>query len=138
MPGTNYGSGNETTRSADQAAEVAKKAKESISDAAKTMKTKTEEFGRVAMNKLEDNRISAAGALHDTAGSIHENAGRLPNGPDMAHSAAEKVDAVAGYVDRHDTKQMMADVEGVVKRNPMPALLIAGAVGFLIGRTIRH
>ena len=138
MPETNYGYETETTKLAEQAAEVAKKAKESVSEAAKTMKSKTDEFGRTAVNKLEDQRRSAAGALHETASSLHENAGRLPNGPDMANSAAEKVDAVAGYLDRHDTKQMVADLEGVVKKNPLPALLIAGAVGFLIGRTIRN
>jgi len=30
-----------------------------------------------------------------------------------------------------------ADVEAIVKRNPGPSLLIAGALGFLIGRTLR-
>jgi hypothetical protein len=32
---------------------------------------------------------------------------------------------------------MMADVETVVRRNPGPSLLVAGALGFLIGRAFR-
>ncbi len=134
MPDTNY----ETTNLADQAADITKQAKDTITDTAKTVKDKTQEFGRAAVNKIEENRVSAAGALHSAATSLHENASKLPNGPDLAHSAAEKVDAVSGYLQGHDTKQMMADVEAAVKNNPMPSLLIAGALGFLLGRTLRN
>jgi ElaB/YqjD/DUF883 family membrane-anchored ribosome-binding protein len=137
MPDTNYGYENETSHLADQASEITKQAKDTITDTAKTVKDKTQEFGRAALNKIEENRVSAAGALHSAATSLHENASKLPNGPDLAHSAAERVDAVSGYLQGHDTKQMMADVEAVVKKNPMPSLLIAGALGFLIGRTLR-
>ena len=138
MPDTNYRFENEKNQIADQASELAKQAKDSLTDTAKTVKDRTQEFGRAAVNKIEENRVSAAGALHSAATSLHENASKLPNGPDLAHSAAEKVDAVSGYLQGHDTKQMMADVEAVVKKNPMPSLLIAGALGFLVGRTLRN
>jgi len=128
---------NEATQLGDEAAEMARKAKESLSDAAKTVKDKTQEFGRDAMNKIEENRVSAAGALHNAASSMHQKADKLPNGPDLAHSAADRVEAVASYLQGHDTKQMMADVETVVRRNPGPSLLVAGALGFLIGRAFR-
>ena len=137
MPETKYGYENETNQLADQASDIAKKAKDSMADTAKTVKEKTQEFGRAAVDKIEENRVSAAGALHDAASGLRDNAGKLPNMPDMAHSAAEKVDAVAGYLQGHDTKQMMADVEKIVKKNPGPSLLVAAAVGFLIGRALR-
>jgi ElaB/YqjD/DUF883 family membrane-anchored ribosome-binding protein len=138
MPETTYSYENETDQLVDQASEMAKRAKDSISDASKTVKDKTQEFGRAAVNKIEENRLSAAGSLHDAASSLHDNAAKLPSGPDMAHSAAEKVDAVAGYLQDHDTKQMMAEMAAIVKKNPGPSLLVAGAVGFLIGRALRN
>ncbi|MEO8050327.1 MAG: hypothetical protein ABI833_07915 [Acidobacteriota bacterium] len=139
MPDTTYGyRENEIGQLGDEASNMARKAKESIADTATTVKDKTQEFGRDAMNKIEDNRVSAAGALHNAASSLHQNAEKLPNVPDMAHSAADKVEAVASYLQDHDTKQIMADVETVVKRNPGPSLLIAGALGFLIGRAFRN
>ncbi len=128
---------NEATQVGEEASDMARRAKESVSDAAKTMKDKTQEFGRDAMNKIEENRVSAAGALHNAASTMHKNADKLPNGPDLAHSAADRVEAVASYLQGHDTKQMMADVETVVRRNPGPSLLVAGALGFLIGRAFR-
>jgi ElaB/YqjD/DUF883 family membrane-anchored ribosome-binding protein len=139
MPDTTYGhQENETSQLGEEASNLARKAQDSIADTAKTMKDKTEEFGREAMNKIEENRVSAAGALHNAASSLHQNAEKLPNGPNMAHSAADKVDAIAGYLQTHDTKQMITDVETLVKRNPGPALLVAGAFGFLLGRALRN
>jgi len=138
MPDMTYGyKENESTQLGDESSDMARKAKESLSDAAKTVKDKTQEFGRDAMNKIEDNRVSAAGALRNAASSLHENADKLPNVPDIAHSAADRVDAVATYLQGHDTKQMMTDMETVVRRNPGPSLLVAGALGFLIGRAFR-
>jgi len=138
MPDMTYGyKENEATQLGDEAAEMARKAKKSLSDAAKTVKDKTQEFGRDAMNKIEENRVSAAGALHNAASSMHQKADKLPNGPDLAHSAADRVEAVASYLQGHDTKQMMADVETVVLRNPGPSLLAAGVLGFLVGRAFR-
>ena len=128
---------NEAGQLADEASNMARKAKESLRTA-KTMKDKTQEFGRDAMNKIEENRVSAADALHNAASTLHQKADRLPNGPDIAHSTADRVDAVASYLQGHDTKQMMADVETVVRRNPGPSLLVAGALGFLIGRAFRN
>src|ERR1700738_3034906 len=89
---------NETNQMTDQASELAKRAKDAVTDTAKNVKDKAQEFGRTAGNKLEDKRIATAGALHNAAGSLHDNAGKLPGGPDMANSAAVKVDAVAGYL----------------------------------------
>ena len=138
MPDMTYGyKENETTQLADEAAEMARNAKESLSDAAKTVKDKTQEFGRDAMNKIEENRVSAASALHSAASNMHQKADKLPNGPDLAHSAADRVDAVASYLQGHDTKQMLADVETVVRRNPGPSLVVAGVLGFLVGRAFR-
>ena len=138
MPDTTYGyKENEAAQLGDEAADMARRAKESLSDTAKTVKDKTQEFGRDAMNKIEENRVSAAGALHNAASSMHQKADKLPNGPDLAHSAADRVEAVASYLQGHDTKQMMADMETVVRRNPGPSLLVAGVLGFLVGRAFR-
>jgi ElaB/YqjD/DUF883 family membrane-anchored ribosome-binding protein len=139
MADTNYGAQeNETNQLADQMSNVAQRTKETMSDTAKSLKDKTQELSRNATDKLEETRASAAGALHSTASSLHENAAKLPNVPDLAHSAAERLEAVATYLDGHDTKQMMADVESLVRRNPGPSLLVAGALGFILARAFRN
>jgi ElaB/YqjD/DUF883 family membrane-anchored ribosome-binding protein len=107
-------------------------------DIARTVKEKTQEFSQATVNKIEENRIAAAAALRNAAASIHDNASKLPDGPRIAHSTAENVDSVAGYLQTHNTKRMMMDAGAIFRKNPMPSLLIAGAVGFVIGRSFRR
>jgi hypothetical protein len=56
MPDTNYNYENGTNQMADQASEIAKQAKDSHPRAQKTIKDKTQEFARAALNKIEENR----------------------------------------------------------------------------------
>jgi ElaB/YqjD/DUF883 family membrane-anchored ribosome-binding protein len=70
--------------------------------------------------------------MHDAADSGAE---KISN---VVHSVAEGVQSTATYLREHDTKQMMSDVEDIVRRNPGQSLLIAAAVGFLVGRAFRN
>ena len=117
---------------------MVRKATESIADTAKTVKDKAEEFGRGAIGKIEENRMSAAGALHNAASSLHKSAAKLPNCPDIAHSAADRVESVARYIRRHSAKRMMTDMKALVRKNPGPSLLVAGALGFMLARALRN
>jgi ElaB/YqjD/DUF883 family membrane-anchored ribosome-binding protein len=54
----------------------------------------------------------------------------------FANAAVERLSTTADYVRSHDGKRMLADVERVVKNNPGPALAVAAALGFVIGRTL--
>ncbi len=110
-----------------------------VSDAVEQTKSKLTEFGNAAADKLDQNRVAAAGGLEGAAGSLHQRADSLPGGEkvaNIAHSAADKLSATADYVRQNDFNAMVDDVEELVKKNPGPALLFAGALGFLLGRTI--
>lgn len=122
----------------EMAVDAAKDAKATVADKATALKEKTQEFGRAAISKIDENRVAAASALRGTASSIHESADKLPNVPDLAHSAARGVDSVANYLESRDTRQFLGDIGSVVKRNPVPSLLVAACAGFLIGRSIRN
>ncbi len=97
--------------------------------------------GRQASDKIDEKRGPAADALQSAASTIHEKAEDLPGGEtvkSVAHSAAETLESTAGYIREHDVKAMLSDVEEIVKRNPGPSLLVAVAIGFLIGRAFRE
>lgn len=115
--------------------------KEKVTDAATTTNQKVVNAGRQASDKIDEKRGPAADTLHSAASTIHEKAEDLPGGEtvkNVAHSAAEKLDVTAGYIRKHDVRAMLSDVEDIVKRNPGPSLLIAVAIGFLIGRAFRE
>ena len=110
---------------------------EKVSDAAAQVKEKVSDFGRTAADKINENRGAAASGLEKAASAVHEKAASLPGGEkvaEVAHSTADKLTSTAEYVRDHDVKSMVADVERLVKNSPGPALLIAGVIGFLVGR----
>lgn len=93
------------------------------------------------MGKVDEKRGPTADALDNAASTLHEKAEDLPGGETVrtvAHSAAEKLESTADYIRKHDVRAMLSDVEEIVKRNPGPSLLIAAAIGFLIGRAFRE
>jgi len=130
--------GAEASNLADQAAEATKSVGNTISDAATSLRDKTQDIGRAAKEKMDESRLSAASALRNVASGLHENAGKLPNVPDLAHSAASRLDEAAGYLESRDMNRLMADVGHVVKRNPIPSLMLAALAGFFVGRALSN
>ncbi len=121
--------------------DTAQSVKNKVTDAATTAKQKMSDAGRQATDRIDEKRGPAADALESAASTIHEKAEDLPGGEtvkSVAHSAAEKLESTAGYIREHDVKAMFSDVEEIVRRNPGPSLLVAVAVGFLIGRAFRE
>ena len=57
---------------------------------------------------------------------------------DIACKTAAVIGATAGYLQSHDVQEMISDVEEAARRNPMPALIGAAAVGVLIGAFFRR
>lgn len=57
---------------------------------------------------------------------------------DYACKAAAAIGTTAGYLQSHDAQAMLRDVEDAARRNPMPALIGAAAVGVLIGAFLRR
>lgn len=101
-------------------------------------KAKAAEMGQKVVDTIDENRGAAASGLESAANTLREKANTLPGGDKVASAARTTANAVgvaADYVRDNDLRAMMADVQQVVKNNPGPALLIAGALGFLIARS---
>ena len=110
----------------NEAAPLMEELKESVAD-----------LGRTAADKINANRKAAAGSLEKASAAIHEKADHLPGGEDvsnLAHEAAGKLKTTARYVRKRDVNGMLKDLGNGVKNNPGPALVVAAAVGFLVGR----
>lgn len=125
----------------DTMTDAASSVSEKVSGAASEMKDKVADFGRSAVDKIDENRGSAASGLESAASTLHQKAENLPGGEkiaSLAHSTADKLSTTADYVRQHDVKAMMSDVEQLVKKNPGPSLLAAAVVGFLVGRAFSN
>jgi ElaB/YqjD/DUF883 family membrane-anchored ribosome-binding protein len=82
---------------------------------------------------------NTAGALESAAGKMHQTADAGAQKLSGAlHSAARGIESSATYLREHDTKRILADVEGLIRKRPGQSLLIAAALGFLLGCTLRR
>lgn len=100
--------------------------------------TPISDMTRTASKTVDEARSTAADRLDSAASAVEDRVGELPGGQrvkDMASAAVDRLSSTADYVRSHDAKRMMADVEVAVKNNPGPALLIAAAFGFVLGRS---
>jgi ElaB/YqjD/DUF883 family membrane-anchored ribosome-binding protein len=98
----------------------------------------TDAAGDVAA-AIDDSRSTAADGLDTAASALHDRVDDLPGGEtvrNVARATADRLSSSADYVRSHDATRVMADVETFVKSNPGPALAVAAAFGFLLGRAL--
>jgi len=53
-----------------------------------------------------------------------------------SQAVASTIKHTGEYIEQEGLSGMVDDVSGVIRRNPIPAVLVGLAVGFLIGRTL--
>ncbi|HWN74237.1 MAG TPA: hypothetical protein VNO13_00740 [Candidatus Udaeobacter sp.] len=87
------------------------------------------------MDKLDDSRETAAGALDATASTLHTRGDQISG---AAHSAANKIHATANYVGQTNVKGMVDDFEAILKLYPAQTLAAAAFLGFLVGRAFHR
>ena len=129
---------NKTTQADPTTADVKTAARDMTERARNAASSMTDAAGDAAV-ALDEKRSTAADGLDTAASALHDRADDLPGGEtvrNVARATADRLSTGADYVRSHDAKRMMADVESFVKSNPGPALAIAAAFGFLLGRAL--
>jgi ElaB/YqjD/DUF883 family membrane-anchored ribosome-binding protein len=130
---------NKTIQDNDSTAADVRTAARGVTEAAQNAATSITDAARDAATKIDASRSKAADGLGAAASALHDKAGDLPGGEtvrNVARATADRLGSSAEYVRTHDTTRMRADIESVVKSNPGPALAVAAAFGFLLGRAL--
>jgi len=84
-----------------------------------------------ASDAFHTGRIATADSLDSAAASINAGGDRVA---EFAHDTADTLGASAKYVRKHDSQDMVHDIESLVKAHPGKALLGAVVLGFFAGR----
>jgi len=119
------------------AQETAQAAGQKAQDLAHTAGQKVQEAAHAAGQKAEDATASLGSGLQTAAEKVrgagpHEGIlGRA------TEAVAGVLDQGGKYIEKKHLTGMADDVTEVIKRNPIPAVLIAVGLGFLLGRTLR-
>jgi len=112
---------------------------EGARNAATSMTDAARDAARSAAATIDESRSTAADGLDAAASALHDRAADLPGGESVRNAAratADRLGNSAEYVRTHDARSMMADIESLVKSRPGPALAVAAAFGFLLGRAL--
>jgi hypothetical protein len=116
---------------------TSKSAAADSSDILSQVKSSASDLGEAAAEEIDSRRRAAAAGIKSAAKSLHEKADDLPGGErvsDVAHGAADKLNSTANYIRRRNFTGMARDVRKVVKDNPLPALVGAAALGYLLAK----
>jgi len=120
-------------KSRDFAGNVADKTKDVVSTAAH----RVQDMGKSAVNAA-DSATSRLGNTIETAGDRLRDKGPHDGLIGAASSTvAETLERGGRYLQHEGISGMAEDVTNLIKRNPIPALLIGLGVGYLIGRALR-
>lgn len=112
-----------------------------LDDVTGAIRDKGNEMGRKAVERLDNGRAVAADSLKGAARGLHQRADDIATGAErvsaVTHKVADKVESASKYVRHNDGRDMLADVEAIVRRHPTKSLFAALAVGYLAARALR-
>jgi vacuolar-type H+-ATPase subunit E/Vma4 len=128
----------------EKAKDIADKAGDKAKDAAHTAADKAQGWVETARDKASD----VAGAAKDKADSATQSVGRgmetaadkvrqyAPSGR-VTESVAGAIERGGEYLEEKGLSGVADDLVELVRKNPIPALLIGFGVGFLVARALR-
>jgi len=111
---------------AHAAQNVAHNVADSARDAASTVGKKAEDWTATAGSKVE--------SLADTVRDKGPSSGMFGRANE---AVADSLENVGEYLQDKNLSGMMGDMSELIKRNPIPALLLGLGVGYLVGRSLR-
>jgi hypothetical protein len=124
---------------------VADKAK----DAAQAVADKAKEAGAAAMKgagqaasfvgkKAEDATAAVGSGIESLGCTLRDRGPREGVMGDYTSEVAKSLESTGQYIKEHGLSGMGEDLTNLIRRNPVPALLVGVAAGYLIARAFRR
>jgi len=121
----------------DVAAGMGSKAKEAASAVGEMVSSAASSVGS-SISKTAEKATSATGAgVKHLGETIKEKGPRDGMFGTASRAVADTLEQSGKYIEQEGLSGMMDDVTELIRRNPMPAILVGIGLGFLIGRTLR-
>ena len=131
---------NVADKAKDTAHNVADKARDAAHTVADSTRDMASQAGQAAsaVGKKAEDWTAAAGHKVESLGDSVRHQG--PNSGVLGKASeglAEGLESVGGYMSDKNLSGMMGDVTDLIKRNPIPALLLGLGIGYLLGKSLR-
>jgi hypothetical protein len=120
-------------RAKDTASSVAEQARSAASSAAHTARDVASQAGQ----KAEDATSSVGSGMQSLASSLRDKGPHEGMMGTATSRVADSLDSGGRYLQEHGLSGLGDDLTNLIRRNPIPAVLIGFGVGFLIARSMR-
>jgi hypothetical protein len=139
--------GNQANQAKEQAGQALDKGREAAGHAGEAVKDAAVAVGQAVAHKAgdvasaighkaEDATAAVGSGMQTAADKVREVSPHEGMLGTASKTVADAMDSAGKYVEDRNLSGMMEDVTNLVKRNPIPALLLGLGVGFLIGRLL--
>jgi ABC-type transporter Mla subunit MlaD len=121
----------------DAANQAVDKAKEAVSQTGEAISQAASTAAHAVGQKAEDATAAVGSGIQTLADKVRDQGPHQGTLGSATRTVADGLDQAGHYIEDKNLSGMMDDVTGLIKRNPLPAVLIGIGIGFLIGRTLR-
>jgi len=122
---------------ADKAKELASSAATGARDLASSAADKAKDLASAAGRQADSAVGSMGSGLESAAGAIRTHGPQSGMLGSAASGMADALESGGRYLEHEGLSGLADDVTGLIKRNPIPAVLLAVAVGYLVARATR-
>jgi ElaB/YqjD/DUF883 family membrane-anchored ribosome-binding protein len=122
-----------THSAGEMASNVAQKAR----DTASTVGQSASDMASNVGHRAEEATSSVGGSMRSLAGQLRENLPHEGMLGSASSAVADTLDRSGRYLQEEGLQGIASDVTHLIRRNPIPAVLIALGIGFLVARSMR-
>lgn len=123
---------------ADKARDTASNVADKATDVARQAYDKAGQYASAAGDKADTAVESVGGGMKSFAGTIRENMPQSGMLGTATESVAGALESGGRYLQEHGLSGIGDDMTNLVRRNPIPAVLLAFGLGFLIASAGRR
>jgi len=137
----------ETTQAKDSASQAAGHAQDALSKTGEAMSHAASAAGQAisqgasaagsAIGQTAESATAAVGGgMQNLAHTVRDSGPQAGMLGSATRTVADGIEGAGRYLEDKNLSGMMDDVNGLIKRNPFPAVLLALGIGFLVGRAL--
>lgn len=136
---TNYSATErELDRKAEEATGTIENVKEQAQETYENVKDKAQDLSTQVTEKADAATTTIGSQMNTLAHTIRENAPTSGRVADVADTAAHTLERAGTYLQEQDLTDMRVDIEDLIRRHPLEALLLGVGVGYLLARSMRR
>jgi len=126
--------GDAAASAADKAKDVASSTMDKAREFAGTAADKAKDAASTVGRRAEDATHAVGSGMQSLAGTLRENLPREGMLGSAASTVAGSLESTGRYLEREGLQGIGEDVTTLIRRNPIPAMLVGIGLGFLLAR----